>query len=80
MQAYRQWVDSQGEEEDSLPGIPLTGTQLFFLKFAQVQYIPHILGEEFKSFWTKSMDLLVIIIKIKIYMNDYTGDDCMNFV
>jgi len=34
--AYRRWVKRQGREEELLPGLNLSGNQLFFLQFAQV--------------------------------------------
>lgn len=34
--AYRRWVTKQGREEELLPGLGLSGDQLFFLQFAQV--------------------------------------------
>jgi len=35
LQAYMRWVEEHGEEE-LLPGVNYTQTQLFFLNFAQV--------------------------------------------
>ena len=35
-QAYRKWVELQGKEEATLPGINLSNNQLFFTAFAQV--------------------------------------------
>ena len=40
MQAYRKWVERNGEEAP-LPGMNLTHNQLFFLNYAQVSYIKH---------------------------------------
>jgi len=34
-QAYRAWVERNGEEQP-LPGVDMTHNQLFFLKYAQV--------------------------------------------
>lgn len=34
--AFRDWVHKQGREEQELPGLRLSGNQLFFLQFAQV--------------------------------------------
>eukprot|EP00914_Ancora_sagittata_P002837 GHVO01005991.1.p1 GENE.GHVO01005991.1~~GHVO01005991.1.p1 ORF type:complete len:215 (-),score=8.46 GHVO01005991.1:610-1203(-) len=34
--AYRTWVDEQGHEEPSMPGVSLTHNQIFFLNFAQI--------------------------------------------
>ncbi|KAJ8321111.1 hypothetical protein KUTeg_002698 [Tegillarca granosa] len=33
--AYRQWIDRMGREENILPGLNLTNDQLFFINFAQ---------------------------------------------
>jgi len=40
MQAYRAWVERNGEEAP-LPGVNLTHNQLFFLKYAQVSTLKH---------------------------------------
>lgn len=34
--AYERWLSSNEEEDETLPGMTMTGKQLFFLNFAQV--------------------------------------------
>jgi len=36
VQVYERWLKEHGPENETLPGVPATPLQLFFLNFAQV--------------------------------------------
>lgn len=48
--AYRHWLQRHGADEETLPGLNHTHTQLFFLNFAQVRFsIPNMRLVKFYS-------------------------------